>query len=120
MRPSWRRPGIHNPESWLWIPGSRLKQARPGMTATKLLLATAPQRLFLRLLGADDVGQLDAVILAPHVGKPVPHVAAQHKGIVLGLVLLALVGDEFQEWHRGDLDLLIGHFVKLRDGEFGG
>src|SRR4051794_34842776 len=21
MRP-WRRPGIHNPQSWLWIPGS--------------------------------------------------------------------------------------------------
>src|SRR4051794_19834351 len=25
-----RRPGIHNPRSWLWIPGSRF--ARPGMT----------------------------------------------------------------------------------------
>src|SRR4051812_17342514 len=27
-----RRPGIHNLESWLWIPGSRVKDARPGMT----------------------------------------------------------------------------------------
>jgi len=26
-----RRPGIHNPSPWLWIPGSRF--ARPGMTA---------------------------------------------------------------------------------------
>src|SRR5665213_2635869 len=26
----WRRPGIHTPDSWLWIPGSRF--ARPGMT----------------------------------------------------------------------------------------
>ena len=24
---SWRRPGIHNPESWLWIPGSPLRGA---------------------------------------------------------------------------------------------
>ena len=26
-----REPGIHNPESWLWIPGLRLA-AHPGMT----------------------------------------------------------------------------------------
>src|SRR5437868_228814 len=32
MRPLGRRPGIHNPQSWLWIPGSR-QEARPGMTA---------------------------------------------------------------------------------------
>src|SRR5206468_7655006 len=32
MRPLGRRPGIHNPGSWLWIPGSR-QEARPGMTA---------------------------------------------------------------------------------------
>src|SRR3954452_1799300 len=32
---SCRRPGIHNPESWLWIPGSR-EGARPGMTGTAL------------------------------------------------------------------------------------
>jgi uncharacterized membrane protein YfcA len=31
MRRLGRRPGIHNPESWLWIPGSR-EGARPGMT----------------------------------------------------------------------------------------
>src|SRR4051812_12994298 len=31
MRPLGRRPGIHNPQSWLWIPGSR-EDARPGMT----------------------------------------------------------------------------------------
>src|ERR1051326_1274279 len=30
MRPLGRRPGIHNPRSRLWIPGSR--SARPGMT----------------------------------------------------------------------------------------
>jgi hypothetical protein len=24
---SWRRPGIHNPHSWLWIPGSMLRVA---------------------------------------------------------------------------------------------
>jgi hypothetical protein len=24
---SWRRPGIHNPKSWLWIPGSTLRVA---------------------------------------------------------------------------------------------
>jgi hypothetical protein len=23
----WRRPGIHNPELWLWIPGSMLRIA---------------------------------------------------------------------------------------------
>src|ERR1043166_3083250 len=28
--PLGRSPGIHNPGSWLWIPGSR--SARPGMT----------------------------------------------------------------------------------------
>jgi hypothetical protein len=27
---AWRRPGIHDPQSWLWIPGSRA--ARPGVT----------------------------------------------------------------------------------------
>ena len=35
MRPPGRRPGIHNPRSWLWIPGSR-EDARPGMTMTNL------------------------------------------------------------------------------------
>src|SRR6202008_5052913 len=32
MRPLGRRPGIHNPQSWLWIPGSLAKGSRPGMT----------------------------------------------------------------------------------------
>jgi len=30
------------------------------------------------------------------------------------------LADEFEERHRGDLDLLIGHFVELGDGELGG
>src|SRR4051812_35457445 len=29
----WRGPGIHNPQSWLWIPGSPAQgRVRPGMT----------------------------------------------------------------------------------------
>jgi hypothetical protein len=42
MRPLGRRPGIHNPQSWLWIPGSLAQRKidfvnlslskRPGMT----------------------------------------------------------------------------------------
>ena len=71
-------------------------------------------------LGADEIGQLDAVELAPDIGEPVPDIAAQHEGIIRGLVVLALVGDEFEERHRGDLDLLIGHFVELGDDEVGG
>src|SRR3954471_9687881 len=34
MRPLGRRPGIPNPRSWPWIPGSR-GDARPGMTVLK-------------------------------------------------------------------------------------
>jgi len=56
--------------------------------------------------GSDDVGQLDAVVLAPDIGEPVPDIAAQHERIVGGLVMDALVGDEFEERDGGDLDLL--------------
>src|SRR3954467_13989091 len=36
MRLLGRRPGIHNPQSWLWIPGSLAKGSRPGMTTVRL------------------------------------------------------------------------------------
>src|SRR5271157_2645984 len=69
--------------------------------------------------GADDLGQLDAVELAPDIGEPVADIAAQHEGIVRGIVMDALVGDEFEERDGGDLDLLERHFVEFRDGELG-
>src|SRR6516164_8250804 len=69
--------------------------------------------------GADDVGQLDAVVLAPDIGEPVPDIASQYERIVGGLVMDALVGDEFEEGDGGDLDLFEGHFVEFRDGQLG-
>src|ERR1700753_668925 len=41
---------------------------------------------------ADQIGELDAIELAPDIGQPVPHIAAQHERVVLGLVVDALVG----------------------------
>src|SRR3954465_12666 len=63
MRLLGRRPGIHNPESWLWIPGSRLKEARPGMQgfgwgalSSRLYLALQRRHLELILVVADGAG----------------------------------------------------------------
>src|SRR3954453_12317856 len=46
-------------------------------------------------------------------------ISAQHKRVVGRLVVLTLVRHEFKERYRGDLYLLIGHLVELRDREFG-
>jgi hypothetical protein len=37
---SWRRPGIHNPQSWLWIPGSLAERQN---SSSILRVARAPE-----------------------------------------------------------------------------
>src|SRR6202035_3756613 len=48
------------------------------------------------LAGPDQVGELDAVEFALEIGQPVADIAAQHERIGRGLVMDALVGDEFE------------------------
>src|SRR5207237_10911959 len=55
----------------------------PSFTET-LFFPGRPRRR--RLRRSDDVGQLDAIVLAPDVGEPMPDIAAQHEGVVGGLV----------------------------------
>src|SRR5450631_2385044 len=40
--------------------------------------------------------------------------------MVCGLVIYVFVGDEFEEWHGGDFDLLISQFVEFGDAELAG
>src|SRR4051794_33320634 len=47
MRPLGRRPGIHNPDSWLWIPASRGRRA--PRNDVKLSLPRAHQILDVEL-----------------------------------------------------------------------
>ena len=42
-------------------------------------------------------------------------IAAQYERVIGGFILSVLIGDKGEEWNGGQFDLLIGHFVKLRD-----
>src|SRR5437868_8537661 len=60
MRPLGRRPGIHNRRSWLWIPGSRVKNARPGMTVRGFASSSIRLRQAEHFLGNETQDQLRA------------------------------------------------------------
>src|SRR5947209_15663550 len=75
MRPLGRRPGIHNPDSWVWIPGSRLKEARPGMTGEWLLRLELQRRRVDAVAQAaragtvlEDVAEMAVAFRAEHLG----------------------------------------------------
>src|SRR4051812_15931485 len=44
--------------------------------------------------GADDIGQLDAVVLRPDTAEPMTHVAAQHERVGCRFTVLLLVSHE--------------------------
>lgn len=45
--------------------------------------------------GAGQVGQVDAIIFAPDIREPVPNIAAQHEGVVRGILVPTLIGYKF-------------------------
>src|SRR5689334_11033695 len=66
MRPLGRRPGIHNPQSWLWIPGSR-EVARPGMTRWVTSLLAKRQVLCYRQTGTSRESHMSLFDMAGKV-----------------------------------------------------
>src|SRR4051794_20886276 len=76
MRLLRRRPGIHNPRSWLWIPGSRLKEVRPGMTA---FVSKPPCRLLNSIFRKENLGRvLDDILRSPSLARRFPAVHFHH------------------------------------------
>src|ERR1700732_4351704 len=74
-----RRPGIHNPHSWLWIPASRHRAAlcadplaRPGMTCSggapriqhRLVVVSQITKPQIAIIGAGPAGLMAAEVLA--------------------------------------------------------
>ena len=79
-------------------PAASTPVATDAVAAARLALAAGLHPLLAADIGlharADEIGQLDAVVLGPDIAEPVPHIAAQHEGIGGGLSALLLVGDE--------------------------
>src|SRR5262245_39692093 len=73
-------------------PGTRVRPPASGRASNRAILA---HDFHLHLiLRADEVGELDAVVLGPHVAEPVADIAAQHERVVRVLAVRSLVGDE--------------------------
>src|SRR5262249_2163583 len=66
---------------------------------------------------SNDVLELDAIVLVPHLGEPVSDIAAQNERVSGRVAFLVLVGNEGGERDGGKLYFLVGSLIKLRDGD---
>src|SRR4051794_6966802 len=107
MRPLRRRPGIHNHGPGLWISGSRLKKARPGMTAS-----------FIYIKFCDSLSNTSKPrsSCSRHVRDPRTHCAARIKK--LGCLKLWIVG--WAKWPDANASGGVPTIRSRASGQIGG
>ena len=65
----------------------------------------------------NEVLELDAIVLVPHLAEPVSDIAAQNERVTGRVAFLVLVGNEGGERDGGKFYFLVGPLIKLRDGD---
>ena len=64
----------------------------------------------------NDVLELDAIVLLPHLAQPVSNITALNERVIGCLTVLVLVGDKGDEGDGSDLHLFVNPLIKLGDG----
>src|SRR5262249_37271876 len=66
---------------------------------------------------ANDVFEPDALVLVPHLAKPMSNISAHNERVTSSFSTLSFISDKIAERYGGELNLLVGHFSELGNSD---